>query len=285
MFNHTIDPVLIRIGLLEIRYYGLVYVIGFILGYFLLRKLVKEKHLHIKDEDILDYILAIAIGAVAGGRLFYCLVYNLKYYLPRLWEIFFIWEGGMSFHGGLIGATIAVILFSKRKNLNMLQMADMTVIPLSIALSLGRVANFINGELVGKLTSVAWCFEFPRADGCRHPSQLYAAIKNLIIFGTLWSIRKKKFKEGTLFGIFMIMYGTARIIVGFFREADLQLGWGYFLGLSLGQYLSLFMLAFGIIWLIVLYRFVHNDKITKNSKDKKDNKNNKKSKKSKTLKK
>jgi len=253
MFTHNIDPVLFKIGIFELRYYGLIYVIGFILGYFLLKKLVKEKHLHISDDDVLDYIIAIAIGAIIGARLFYTFIYNPWYYLPKIWEVFYIWQGGLSFHGGLVGAAIAVILFCKKRKLNMLQMADMTVIPLSIALSFGRVANFINGELVGRITTVAWCFEFPGADSCRHPSQLYAAFKNLFIFGILWSIRGKKMKQGTLFGIFIVIYATLRLIVGFFRAPDPQIG--LILGITLGQLLSIAMLIFGAAWIYFIQKY------------------------------
>jgi len=252
MFNQTINPVLLKLGFLEIRYYGLVYVIGFVLGYFLLRKLVKERHLHIKNEYIIDYMIFLAAGTILGARLFYCLVYNPGYYVYRPWEFVYLWNGGMSFHGGLIGAGISVAWFCKKHNLNLLQMADMSVIPLAIALSLGRVANFVNGELVGRLTTVAWCFQFPGADGCRHPSQLYEAFTNLFIFAFLWGIRGKKLKEGGLFGIFLVMYGSFRTFIGFFREADVQLG--YFYGLSIGQIFSMMMIVGGSAWLYFIHK-------------------------------
>jgi len=265
MFVHNIDPTLLKIGIFEIRYYGLVYIIAFILGYFLLRKLTREKHLHIKEEEILDYMIYLAVGLIVGARLFYCFVYNFWYYLPKPWEILFIWNGGMSFHGGFIGAVIAVIWFCRKKKLDLLQMADMTVIPLAIGLSLGRLANFINGELIGRITSVAWCFEFPNADGCRHPSQLYAVLKNLAIFGILWGVRGKKLKNGTIFGIFVVLYSSLRIVIELFRAPDPQIG--LILGMTLGQIFSVLMLLFGIGWIYFIQRY-HKNKDTKNKKSK-----------------
>jgi phosphatidylglycerol---prolipoprotein diacylglyceryl transferase len=254
MFNHSINPVFWEIGPFQIRYYGLIYVIGFFLGYILLRRLVKENHIHISKEHILDYIIALAFGSVIGARLFYCIVYNLLYYFSRPWEIIYIWQGGLSFHGGIIGASIAVILFCRKHKLKILQIADMTVIPLAIALSFGRIGNFINGELVGRLTTVAWCFEFPSAEGCRHPSQLYESIKNMFIFLTLWNIRGKKLKHGTLFGIFIVMYSGLRFGIEFLREPDIQLG--LIFGMTMGQILSLIMLIFGSLWIYLINKHI-----------------------------
>ncbi|MFT4297771.1 MAG: prolipoprotein diacylglyceryl transferase [Candidatus Woesearchaeota archaeon] len=259
MFSHTINPVFFEIGPLQIRYYGIIYLFGFIIGYFLLRYLARENHIALKADEILDYIIAIAFGSLIGARLFYCFIYNPSYYLPRLWEIFYIWQGGLSFHGGVIGAGIAVYLFCRNRKLNLLQMADMSVIPLAIALSFGRVGNFINGETVGRITSVAWCFEFPNADGCRHPSQLYESIKNMFIFFTLWTIRGKKLKQGTLLGIFVLMYSGLRFFIEFLREPDPQIGL-IFGVLTMGQILSLLMLMAGAIWVSYIYKFKKDTK-------------------------
>jgi phosphatidylglycerol---prolipoprotein diacylglyceryl transferase len=271
MLSHSINPVFWEIGPIQIRYYGIIYIMGFIIGYFFLKRLVKEQHIHIKDECILDYIIAIAFGSLIGARLFYCIIYNPFYYLSRPWEIIFIWHGGLSFHGGIIGSAIAVYLFCKKHKLNVPQIADMTVIPLAIALSFGRVANFINGELVGRLTSVAWCFEFPNAEGCRHPSQLYESIKNMFIFFTLWTIRGKKYKQGVLFGIFIVMYSGLRFFIEFLREPDFHIG--FILGMTLGQILSLMMLIFGIIWLYYINKYGIYNNYDKSSKDKNSKKN------------
>src|SRR3989338_10889466 len=182
MYIHDINPILLKLGFLEIRYYGLFYVIGFILTYFMLDWLAKKKNIALTKDDIADLLLYTVIGMLAGSRLFYALVYNFAYYLENPLHIFAIWEGGLSFHGALIGIIIAGYAFCRKKNFDFYTLADIVVIPVSLALMLGRIGNFINGELYGRITDLPWGVKFKDAEGFRHPSQLYEAFKNMVMF-------------------------------------------------------------------------------------------------------
>ena len=253
MFIHNIDPVLVSIGPFEIRYYGLFFVIGFVLGYFLLVYLAKRRELSLTKDDIADLLLYIIVGTVLGARIFYVIIYNLPFYLSNPFEIIAIWHGGLSFHGGLIGAAIAAFYFTKRKNIEFYEIADISVIPLALGLALGRLGNFTNGELYGRITNVPWSFKFPDAEGFRHPSQIYASLKNLLIFFTLWIIKDKKLPKGFMFWLFVIMYSILRFVVEFFRQPDEQLG--FIIGfLTMGQILSIVMFLVGIFF---IYRIIN----------------------------
>ncbi|MCB9358326.1 prolipoprotein diacylglyceryl transferase [Candidatus Woesearchaeota archaeon] len=258
MFVHNIDPVLLNLGPLEIRYYGIIYVLGFIILYLFVNHLVKKNNIKLTKDQVIDYIFWIAVGIVVGARLFYTIVYNPLYYLPRIWEILYIWQGGLSFHGGLIGAIIAVIIFCRRHMLDLLEMADITIIPVALALSLGRIANFLNGELVGIPSDLPWCVVFPNVDDiCRHPSQIYASIKDMVLFIILWSVKDIKSiskRPGTLFGLFITLYAMFRFVVGFFRAPDPQLGYLLF-GLTMGQLLNIIMFIIGIAWLYYINKY------------------------------
>lgn len=246
MFVHTIDPVLIEFGIFQIRYYGLIYVIGFILAYMMLSWLIPRTGIKLSKDQISDFVLYLAVGALLGARLLYATVYQPLYFLTYPVEIFFIWQGGLSFHGGLLGAWCAGYLFCRKHHIDVWRMADLSVIPLALALALGRIGNFINAELVGRITSVPWCVEFPSADGCRHPSQLYASVKNLILFFAVFAIYlRTELKSGYLFAYFLVGYGTARFFIEFFRQPDVQLGF-IILGLSMGQILSIIVVVLGI---------------------------------------
>jgi len=256
MFVHNINPVLFQIGNLEIRYYGLFYVLGFVIAYFMFNYLAKHRHINMDSDDVADFLVYLIVGVVLGARIVYVLVYNPLYYFSNPLEAFAVWHGGLSFHGGFLGAIAASLLFLKkiRKNgVTFYQLADITVIPLALGLSLGRIGNFINGELAGRMTDAAWCFKFKGYDGCRHPSQLYESAKNLFIFAALWWLKDRKFhgkrlKDGTLFYLFIIMYSILRFFVEFVREPDSQLG--YFLGwLTMGQMLNVMMLLVGSVML------------------------------------
>jgi phosphatidylglycerol---prolipoprotein diacylglyceryl transferase len=253
MFIHNIDPVLFSIGPLSVRYYGLFWVVGFIIGYFLLVYLAKRKELSITKDDIADLLMYGIIGTVLGARIFYVLVYNLPFYLDNPLEIFAIWNGGLAFHGGLIGGALAILYYTRKKKIDFYEIADIAVIPMALALALGRVGNFINGEVIGNVTNVQWGVKFPDAEGFRHPSQIYASFKNLLIFFTLWIIKDSKFPRGFMFWLFVVMYSTLRFIVGFFRAPDVQLG--YILGpLTTGQVLNIIMLTVGAVFLYRVYR-------------------------------
>src|SRR3989338_1825292 len=248
MFIHNIDPVLLSLGPFQIRYYGLFWLIGFVMGYFLLIHLAKRKELSITKDDIADLLLYIIIGTVLGARIFYIFVYKLPFYLSNPFEMLAIWHGGLAFHGGLIGAVIGGILYTRRKKVGFYDIADIIVIPLALGLALGRIGNFINGELYGRITDVPWAVKFPDAEGFRHQSQIYEALKNLIIFFTLWLIKNKDLTKGFLFWLFVVMYSALRFIIEFFRQPDEQLG--FIIGfLSMGQILSIIMFAIGAFFI------------------------------------
>jgi len=252
MFIHNINPVLLRLGPFEIRYYGLIFVLGFVMAYFILNYLAKKKKLSLNKDDIADFLLYIIIGTVLGARTLYVVVYNLPFYLSNPFEIIAVWHGGLSFHGGLIGAVIAGFYFCKRKKIDFYEIADISVIPLALGLALGRLGNFINGELYGRITNVPWAVKFPDAEGFRHPSQIYESLKNLLIFFTLWKLSDKKLPKGFIFWLFVVMYSALRFIVEFFRQPDEQLG---FIGfLTMGQVLSIVMFVIGIFF---IYRVSH----------------------------
>ncbi len=192
MFIHNIDPVLLSVGPFEIHYYGLFFVLGFVLAYFIINYLAKRKELPLSKDDIADLILYVIVGVVLGARIFYVFVYNLPFYLNNPSQIIAIWNGGLSFHGGLIGAVIVALIFCKKKKIHFYELADIAVVPLALGLALGRLGNFTNGELYGRITNVPWAMKFQDAEGFRHPSQLYASFKDLVIFFTLWVIKDKK---------------------------------------------------------------------------------------------
>lgn len=253
MFIHNINPVLLKLGAFEIRYYGLFYAVGFMIAYFMISHLAKIKWLSINKDDVADFLLYEIIGVILGARIFYILFYNLRFYLSNPFEMLAIWHGGLSFHGGLIGASIAGFYFCKKKKIDFYDIADIVVIPLALALALGRIGNFMNGELYGRITNMPWAVKFPNAEGFRHPSQIYASLKNLLIFFTLWNLKGKKLPKGFIFWLFVIMYAALRFFVEFFREPDEQLGFiaGF---LTMGQILSVVMFFAGIIFVHKIYR-------------------------------
>jgi len=248
MFYNNINPTLLRLGPFEIKYYGIIYALGFIIAYFLIYHLAKKKDLKLTKEDVADLIFYLIIGTILGARLFYIIFYNPLHYLSKPWEIFAIWLGGLSFHGGLIGAIIGGLFFCKKKNMSFYDIADICVIPLAFGLFLGRIGNFLNSELVGRITDVPWCVKFKDYEGCRHPSQLYESFKNLVIFAVLWFIKDKKLKKGIIFWSFILMYSTLRFFIEFFRFPDEQIG--FILGLTMGQWLNIVMFAVGIFFFI-----------------------------------
>ncbi|MBI4453915.1 prolipoprotein diacylglyceryl transferase [Candidatus Woesearchaeota archaeon] len=254
MLPFNFNPILATIGPFEIRYYGLVYVFGFLLVYFLLWHAIKKGKINLNTEELGTFILYLMLGVIIGSRAFEVLFWEPAYYFAHPLDIFAVWKGGMAFHGGLIGAVLATWLFCRKESIKskitLAELADLLVIPAAFALALGRIANFVNGELVGTITNVPWCFNFPNYDGCRHPSQLYGALKRFIIVGILISINlvKKTYKPGFLFWWFIGLMGIGRFILDFYRE-DVR-----YLGLSLGQYLGVGMLLLTIIVFIIYYK-------------------------------
>ena len=253
MYIHNLDPILFSFGFLSIRWYSLSYVFGIFIGWWLGKKIInhilKISDLKFKIKDFDDLITYIIISIVIGGRLGYVMFYNPSYYISHPIEIIKVWEGGMSFHGALIGIIIGTYLFSSKKNIPVFFMLDIIACVSPIGIFLGRLANFINGELVGKATSVPWSVIFPTFDMLtRHPSQLYEAVlEGIVLFFILNKIIFKKiYNMGTCSYSFLIFYGIFRIISEFFREPDVQLGYIFNL-FSMGTILSLFMIFAGLL--------------------------------------
>lgn len=248
----AIDPVAFQIGPFQVRWYGLMYVFGFVGGYFLVRWLAKKKKVDLPKDVLQELISYLVIGVIAGGRLGYVLFYNLPFYLANPLEIFAVWRGGMSFHGGLIGASLMGWWFTKKHGLSFYRLADLCVVAVPIGLGLGRIGNFINGELYGRPTNVPWAVVFPQGGPVpRHPSQLYEAfLEGVVLFVVLLWLSERVQTEGVLLWTFIGGYGVARFLVEFFREPDPQLG--FVLGpFSMGQILSLAMILTAALCLLL----------------------------------
>jgi len=254
----NISPVAFEIGPLAIRWYALAYVAGIILAQYLLLKLDDRRATPLLSKEARDNLILYAVlGIILGGRLGYVLFYNAEYYLANPQDILAVWHGGMSFHGGLIGVTLAFWLLARRYKISFLSLMDRIAVVAPIGLFFGRLANFVNGELYGRVTDMPWGIIFPHGGAVpRHPSQLYeAALEGLLLFIVLWTMATRSnalAKPGALAGLFIMGYGIARFTIEFFREPDTQLGLlaG---GLSMGQLLCLPMIALGL-WLVTRAR-------------------------------
>jgi phosphatidylglycerol:prolipoprotein diacylglycerol transferase len=259
----NINPDIIKFHLfgmpLQIRWYGLFYVLSFILGYILYKKNLKLKNIVLPREQYEGLIFSIMLGVVIGGRLGYILFYNFLYYLKHPLEVFAVWSGGMSFHGGALGVILAGYWFLKKHKLNFWKLADPAMPLVAIGLGLGRLGNFINGELYGRVTNVPWAMIFPESDGQpRHPSQLYEFLLEGIVLAIISQVVYRKTKiAGMGFWAFIGSYGIFRIIIEFFREPDkIDLySHGLFFGfLTMGMLLSLFMVLAAAVGMYLLYR-------------------------------
>ena len=258
MYTHNLDPVFIDFGFVVIRWYSLAYIFGIILGWWLGKKIiihiVKDINLKFNIKEFDDLITYLVISIIIGGRLGYVIFYNLGYYLANPFDIIKVWEGGMSFHGALLGIIIGTYLFSKKKSVPAYFLLDIIACVSPIGIFLGRLANFINGELVGKVTGVSWGVIFPIIDNLpRHPSQLYEAVlEGAVLFLILNSlIFRGKYKMGSCSYLFLIFYGIFRVISEFFRQPDPQLGYLFNL-FSMGTILSFLMIVAGLVILNVL---------------------------------
>jgi phosphatidylglycerol---prolipoprotein diacylglyceryl transferase len=251
----NIDPILIELGPLRLSWYGLMYVLGFFASYLLVRYQMKKKDFGITRLEVENLYFYLILGLVIGARLGYVLFYDLKMYLSDPLEIFAIWHGGMSFHGGLIGVLIVGILFAWKNRKSFWKIADLIIVTVPIGLGLGRIGNFINGELYGRVTRVPWGMIFPRGGPLpRHPSQLYeSALEGGVLFLILWFLKNRNLPSGGLLALFLSLYGLFRFFVEFFREPDSQLG--YILGpFTMGQVLCGFMVIGGVLLLSYLKR-------------------------------
>ena len=256
MFTNNFDPVAFNILSLEFRWYSLAYIAGILIGWvYCKKKLIKDQKILDLFDDFITYAI---LGIIVGGRIGYVLFYNFEYFLNNPIEILFVWNGGMSFHGGLIGVIIASYLFSKLNKINTFIFLDLVSLSAPIGIFFGRIANFINSELYGTPTEVPWSVKFIAVDDInRHPSQLYEAfLEGVILFFMLRFISKKNFakKAGQISCLFLVLYSFFRIITEFFRTPDLHIGYLFF-NLTLGQLISAVFLNIGL----ALYFYLKNE--------------------------
>ena len=262
MIVHNFSPILIDLGLFQVRWYSVAYILGIILGWIYAKRIIKStsknkyNFVAIKTSQFDDIIVYLVLGIILGGRLGYVIFYNFGYYSQNILEIFKLWQGGMSFHGGLLGIIITIFIFSKNTKTNFFKFSDIVACVAPIGLFLGRIANFINGELFGKISTLPWAVIFPGSGNIsRHPSQIYEAIlEGVILFILINYLALKKqliLKSGYISGLFLIFYSIARIVGENFREPDVHLGY-FFNYFSMGTLLSFvtFFVGFFIIFVI-----------------------------------
>ncbi|MBN2404049.1 MAG: prolipoprotein diacylglyceryl transferase [Coriobacteriia bacterium] len=244
-----IDPILFQVGPLALRWYGLAYVLGFLGAALLMRRLNHTWNMGMSGDDMLDVVLAAVVGLVVGARLGYTVFYDFSGFIQNPLSLFAIWDGGMSFHGGLVGILFAGWLISRRVDVPFLRLADMGAVGAPIGLFLGRLGNFVNGELWGRTTDVAWAMVPPYGGTPRHPSQLYEAfLEGIVLFVVMLVLARKRRPNGFQLGVMLTLYGVFRIAVEFVREPDVQLG--FILGpFTMGQLLTIPVLAVGA-WLV-----------------------------------
>ncbi len=253
-----IDPDLIAIGPIHVRWYGVMYVMGFLASYMLIQKQERSKQMGLLGHTAQDLIFYLAIGLIIGARLGYILFYQYHAYLDYLknpLEIIATWHGGMSFHGGFLGAVLAGWWFCRQRGLPFWAVADSMIVTAPIGLGLGRIGNFINAELPGRPSDIPWAMVFPSSGPLpRHPSQLYEALlEGLVLFIVLWRLRQRSFRDGMMVVFFIFFYGLFRFVIEFFREPDPQIG--YLLGfLTMGQILCLAMIATAAALAVALRR-------------------------------
>ena len=258
MFTHNLDPILFNFGLFAVRWYSLAYIAGILIGWWLGKKILVYRfknsnyqfNLNIFD-DLITYLI---ISIIIGGRVGYIIFYNLNYYLSNPLEMIKIWEDGMSFHGALAGIIMGTYFFSKKREIKFLYILDIVACVAPIGIFFGRIANFINGELIGKVTNVSWSVIFPAIDMLpRHPSQLYEAFLEGIVLLVILNflILKKNYKTGMCSYLFLILYGIFRVISEFFREPDSQIGYLFNL-FSMGTILSVSMILAGTALFFVI---------------------------------
>jgi len=270
----NIDPVIFEIGSFKLQYYGLMYVIAFAITFFLvLSRIKREKDFEITSDQVKDLTTLMMVGLIIGARLGYVLFYNLSYYLKHPLEIILPFEfsngitftgiSGMSYHGGLIGIALCAFIFTHKAALSFRQITDLYTPIVPLGYTFGRIGNFINGELFGRVTSSSIGMHFPLAPGpeLRHPSQLYEAFfEGIFIFAVLWSIRKIKKPSGAMFAFYLIGYGTVRFFIEYFRQPDTHLGY-ILLSFNMGQVLCAIMIACGVL-LFLFLRYRENTQVS-----------------------
>ena len=265
MIFPNIDPIAISIGPLAIRWYALAYIFGLLGGWFFISQLIRHPPYIMTRSQLSSFLSWAVISIIIGGRAGYVLFYNFSYYVQNPIEIFFVWQGGMSFHGGFIGIMIAIILFSRINNISLFYFSDLIASAAPIGLFFGRIANFINGELYGRTTDVPWAIVFPRGGSSpRHPSQLYeAALEGIglyLIILTLIIFTKARRSPGLLMGVFLFGYGLSRIFIELFREPDNHIG--FMIGsTTIGQWLSIPLVLAGIYFISCAKPKIEDNKI------------------------
>ena len=265
MIVHNFDPILIDFGFIEIRWYSLSYIIGIILGWVYAAKIIKisKNENYFGELKFDDFIIYLILGIIVGGRLGYVVFYNFEYYISQPFEILEVWKGGMSFHGGLVGVIISIFIFSKIKKISFFIISDIVCCAAPIGLFSGRIANFINGELYGKISNLPWAIIFPQGgNAARHPSQIYEAlVEGIILFliVNFFAIKKRLIiKNGYTSAIFLIFYSIFRIFAEIFREPDEHIGFvlNYF---SMGTLLSFLTLLAGFLIILLIKKNEQNN--------------------------
>jgi phosphatidylglycerol:prolipoprotein diacylglycerol transferase len=253
----NIDPVAVAIGPFAIRWYALAYIVGIVLGWRYCIHLARRNSFPPNARDFDDFMIWAVLGVILGGRLGYVLFYKPAYYFQNPAEILYVWQGGMSFHGGLLGLVVAIVVFSRRRGFRTLALGDLVAAAAPIGLFFGRIANFINGELFGRMSDVPWAVVFPHGgDLPRHPSQLYEAfLEGIVLFAVLAVLAHRPGmtrRTGLLTGVFFLGYGASRMFVELFREPDAHLG--FIVGpLTMGQILSIPMILLGLYLIVRAY--------------------------------
>ena len=251
----NIDPVFLHLGPVQLRWYGLMYMISFIAGYFMLKRLARKKKLAVTTDDLYDLLFFLILGVMIGGRLGYVLFYDFGSYIQRPIEVLYIWQGGMSFHGGFVGVILAVLVLCKRRGWNFWEISDLVCAVAPIGLGLVRLGNFINGELYGRQTTLPWGMIFPAGgDVVRHPSQIYEALlEGLVLFLIVQWLYRKDLYPGTVTWALIGFYGVFRFLVEFVREPDAHIQFD--LGpLTRGQLLTFPMLVIGLAMMVIYAR-------------------------------
>ncbi|MBI2107120.1 prolipoprotein diacylglyceryl transferase [Candidatus Woesearchaeota archaeon] len=244
MFEHSLSPFIFQINGFGIRWYSLVYIIGFLLVIYFLKK--HKDSLKLNEEEVYDFVTYLIVGVVLGARAFEVLIWEPSYYFSNLVEIVKVWHGGMSYHGGLIGAMVVTYLFCRKKKIEFGVLADILTLPGVLALAFGRIANFVNSELIGTVTNVNWCVKYSNIEECRHPSQIYAAGYRFLLF--FYLVYLKSFKPGFIFWNFVFLESIGRFVVDFYREDKL------YLNLSIGQWSSVILVVVSLIIFIKFYK-------------------------------
>jgi len=257
MFVHPhIDPVAVSIGPLDVHWYGLMYLLSFLLGWGMGIVRTKQPHVDWNRDEVGDFLFYVVLGVVLGGRIGYMLFYQPGMLVSDPLQLFYIWQGGMSFHGGLLGVLFASGWFARRTGRGFWDITDFVAPIVPIGLFFGRIANFINGELIGRVTDVPWAMVYPMVDNApRHPSELYeAGLEGLLLFAILWLFAMRPRPRMAVSGMFLLGYGCLRFFAEFFRQPDAFLGFVAFDWMTMGQVLCTPMIVAGIILLALAYR-------------------------------